>query len=207
MRRHWRLWADPGAWTAMLADRPDLSGEPYVADWARNGWPLIACRPPHGAPREKIAAGLALPPQAGKKRIAVLLSSEAITKLAPPPALINAASAAPPAWQGWISALLRAAPGVGVFGSLAWQHGTGLPYLASTSDLDLLLTHEDRESSELLLRRVAMIASTAPMKIDGELVRDDGSAVHWRELFDGAPEVLVKRMEGVGPMARTAFLA
>ncbi len=52
-----------------------------------------------------------------------------------------------------------------------------------------------------------MIASTAPMKIDGELVRDDGSAVHWRELFDGAPEVLVKRMEGVGPMARTAFLA
>jgi len=207
VRRHWRLWADPAAWATMLDERPDLSGEPYVADWAKNGWPLIACRPPHGAPREMVATGLALPPQAGKKRLSVLLPPEAIVKLAPPPSLINAATTAPPAWEGWISALLRAAPGVGVFGSLAWQHGTGLPYLTQTSDLDLLLTHEDRESTELLLRRVAMIASTAPMKIDGELVRDDGGAAHWRELFDGAPEVLVKRMEGVGPMARAEFLA
>lgn len=207
VRRHWRLWADPAAWAEMLAERPDLSGEPYVAEWAKRGWPLIACRPPHGAAPDKVAAGLALPPSAGKKRLSVLLPPEAVVKLAPPPALINAAGAAPQAWQSWIGALLRAAPGVGVFGSLAWQHGTGLPYLTPASDLDLLLTHQDRDSSEALLRRVALVAASAPMRIDGELVRGDGAAVHWRELFDGAAEVLVKRMEGVGPMARMAFLS
>ena len=207
VRRHWRLWADPIAWAEMLAERPDLADEPYLQDWAKRDWPLVACRPPHGAAPDKVAAGLALPPQAGKKRLSVLLPQEAIVKLAPPPSLINAAPAAPPAWQSWIAALLRAAPGVGIFGSLAWQHGTGLSYLSPSSDLDLLLTHEDRDRSEALLRRIAMVAATAPMRIDGELVRDDGAAVHWRELFDGASEVLVKRIDGVGPMARTEFLA
>ena len=191
----------------MLAERPDLAAEPLVADWAKRDWPLIACRPPHGAASDKVAAGLALPPQAGKKKLFVLLPPEAIVKLAPPPSLINAAGAAPPGWQSWIAALLRAAPGVGVFGSLAWQYGTGLSYLTPTSDLDLLLTHQDRDGSEALLRRIAMVAATAPMRIDGELVRDDGAAVQWRELFDGAAEVLVKRMEGVSPMSRAEFLA
>ncbi len=207
VRRHWRLWADPVAWARMLAERPDLSDEPYVEEWAKRDWPLIACRPPQGAASDKVAAGLALPPEAGKKRLSVLLPQDAIVKLAPPPALINAAPAAPPAWQSWIAALLRAAPGVGVFGSLAWQHGTGLSYLTHASDLDLLLTHESRDGSEALLRRIAVVAATAPMRIDGELVRDDGAAAHWRELFDGAAEILVKRMEGVGPMARSEFLA
>jgi phosphoribosyl-dephospho-CoA transferase len=191
----------------MLAGRPDLSDEPYVQDWAKRDWPLIACRPPDGASPDTVAAGLALPPQAGKKRLSVQLSPNSIVKLAPPPSLINAAAAAPPNWQSWIAALLRAAPGVGVFGSLAWQHATGLPYLTPASDLDLLLTHQDRDGSEALLRRIAMVAATAPMRIDGELVRNDGAAVQWRELFDGAAEVLVKRMEGVGPMARSEFLA
>jgi len=207
VRRHWRLWADPGAWAAMLDDRPDLAAEPYVADWAKNQWPVIACRPPHGAPDGLIAAGLALPPDAGKKKLFILLPPKGVAKMAPPPSLINAAASAPPAWSDWIAALLRAAPGVAVYGSLAWQHGTGLSYLSPTSDLDLLLTHRDREDSEALLRRIALIAASAPMKIDGELIRDDGTAAHWRELFDGSPELLVKRMEGVGPMSRAEFLA
>ncbi len=207
VRRHWRLWADPAAWAEMLAERPDLREEPLVRDWAERQWPLIACRPPAGAASDKVAAGLALPPQAGKKKLFVLLPPEAVIKLAPPPSLINAASTAPPAWQSWIAALLRAAPGVGVFGSLAWQYATGLSYLTPSSDLDLLLTHQDRDGSEALLRRIAMVAAAAPMRIDGELVRDDGAAVQWRELFDGAADVLVKRMEGVGPMSRAAFLA
>jgi len=207
VRRHWRLWAEPAAWAAMLAERPDLAAEPYVADWARNEWPLIACRPPHGAPGSMISAGLALPPEAGKKKLFILLPPEGVAKMAPPPSLINAAASAPPDWSDWIAALLRAAPGVAVYGSLAWQYGTGLTYLGPTSDLDLLLTHQSREESEALLRRIALIAASAPMRIDGELVRTDGTAAQWRELFDGSPDVLVKRMAGVSPMSRAEFLA
>jgi len=207
MLRHWRLWADPAAWDAMLAERPDLAAEPHVADWAKRGRPLIACRPPHGAPRDKIAAGLALPPDAGKKKLFILLPPDAATRTAPPPLLAEAAAGAPPAWSDWIDALLRAAPDAAVFGSLAWQYGTGLSYLGPASDLDLLLTHTGREESEALLRRIALIAASAPMRIDGELIRQDGTAAQWRELFDGAAEVLVKRMAGVGPMSRAEFLA
>ena len=35
------------------------------------------------------------------------------------------------------------------------------------------------------------------MRLDGELVRDDGAAVNWREFHAGAREILVKTVGGV----------
>jgi len=191
----------------MLRGRADLAAEPFVAGWAECGRPLVACRPPRGAPSAMIAAGLALPPQFGKKRLSVLLPPEAIIQIAPPPSLAEAAIDAPEPWRDTLDILIAVEPEAAVFGGLAWQHGTGLRYLADTSDVDLLFPHRSRVESLILLERVAAIADAAPMRLDGELIRDDGGAVQWRELFDGASEVLVKRMDGVGPMARTAFLS
>jgi phosphoribosyl-dephospho-CoA transferase len=34
------------------------------------------------------------------------------------------------------------------------------------------------------------------MRLDGEIVRDDGAGVHWRELYSGACEVLAKTVGG-----------
>jgi phosphoribosyl-dephospho-CoA transferase len=36
------------------------------------------------------------------------------------------------------------------------------------------------------------IDRAAPMRLDGEIMRDDGAGVHWRELRSGARDVLAK---------------
>ena len=79
-----------------------------------------------------------------------------------------------------------------VFGSLAWRALTGLDYLTDRSDLDLLLhVHRDTDIHRLTAE-LAGIEAAAPMRLDGELVRDDGAAVNWREFHAGAREILVK---------------
>jgi len=40
------------------------------------------------------------------------------------------------------------------------------------------------------------------MRLDGELVRDDGAGVNWRELHSGARELLVKTTDGVALLDR-----
>ena len=45
------------------------------------------------------------------------------------------------------------------------------------------------------------------MRLDGELVRDDGAAVNWRELQAGAREILVKTVGGVALIERQHFFS
>jgi phosphoribosyl-dephospho-CoA transferase len=93
-----------------------------------------------------------------------------------------------------------------VFGSLAWRALTGLDYLTDRSDLDLLLyVHRDTDLHHLTAE-LAGIEATAPMRLDGELVRDDGAAVNWRELPTGSREILVKTVGGVALIDREHFL-
>ena len=49
---------------------------------------------------------------------------------------------------------------------------------------------------------LAAIEAAAPMRLDGELVRDDGAAVNWREFHAGAREILVKTIDGVALLDR-----
>jgi phosphoribosyl-dephospho-CoA transferase len=92
-----------------------------------------------------------------------------------------------------------------VFGSLAWQTLTGLDYLSDRSDLDLLLdVHRDTDLDGLAAG-IAEIEAVAPMRLDGELMREDGAAVNWREFHAGAGEVLVKSIDGVGLLDKELF--
>jgi phosphoribosyl-dephospho-CoA transferase len=88
------------------------------------------------------------------------------------------------------------------FGSLMWQHQTGLRYLSSQSDLDVLWPVSANCEMHSLLLGIAKIEQASPVCIDGEIVFPDGRAVNWRELLDAlrgdAPaEVLVKSMDRV----------
>jgi phosphoribosyl-dephospho-CoA transferase len=44
------------------------------------------------------------------------------------------------------------------------------------------------------------------MRLDGQLLRDDGAGVNWRELHTGAREVLVKTTRGVALLHANHFL-
>ncbi len=198
--RHALLRVEPGAYALMLAGRPDLAGEALLADWAALGRPLIARRRTSCDGAGLVAAGIALPPSHGKKRIALQLDPGAILSIEPPPLLQGAACAAPAGWRATIEAIVDLCAHAGVearvFGALAWSSLTGLEYLSAASDLDLLFAVNADTDVAALLDGLARIEATAPMRLDGEIVRL-GVAANWRELNAGGREVLVKTIDGV----------
>lgn len=186
---------------------PELAGEPIVAGWARAGRPLIVRRPGCSDAAGLIPLGLPLPPSHGKRRIAVSLAAADIVAFAPPPLLADAAAAAPAHWRETIDLLLQLLPETRTFGSLAWQHLTGLPYLTESSDLDLLWPLSSVRQAKTLPSDIARIAKQAPMRLDGEVTAPAGG-VQWRELTGtDEDEVLVKGPTGVASTTRGAFLS
>ena len=198
IRRHDLFVVAPEAWDRLLAGRSDLDGVPHVAAWAANGWPVIVRRR-HPDEDDHLPAGLPLPPAAGKRRIGLAVPWTDATP-SPPVTLAAARPSAPPAWHLAIDAVLALAAEYGVvpqvFGGLLWESLTGLAYLSTTSDLDLLwpatVTHS-------LLDGLAAIEAGAPMRLDGEVVLPDGAGVNWRELRDASPggSVLAKGLDRV----------
>ena len=65
-----------------------------------------------------------------------------------------------------------------------------------------LKTDLDRLTADL-----AAIEAEAPMRLDGELMRENGAAVNWREFHAGTSEVLIKNLDGVGLLDRNLFIS
>ena len=191
LRRHDLVLVSPAAWRALVAERRDLAGNTLIAGWVDRGWPLITRRmlPGEGA---VLPLGLPLPPSHGKRRLALALAHDALVSSTPPPLLREAMRVAPPAWAPTLERLLALDAGMRVYGSLAWQYLTSLDYLTARSDLDMLLAMPPAADAPRLIAELAAIERSAPMHLDGELVRDDGASVNWRELHEGAVDVLVK---------------
>jgi phosphoribosyl-dephospho-CoA transferase len=210
VRRHDLAFVTASGWRAALAKRGQLAADPLITRWVDNGWPLIGRRAMPGE-THGVALGLPLPPSAGKRRLAFLVEPGEIVSIARPPSLNAARQAAPRAWSPTLDRLetlaLQYALEARVFGSLAWAALTGLDYLTDRSDLDLLL-HVDRDTDLVeLVTHVAGIEDAAPMRLDGELVRDDDDAVNWREIYTGAREIVVKRTGGIGVLEASRFIS
>ena len=209
VRRHDLVFVSPAAWRALLQTRDDLARDLLVAGWVDRGWPLVARR---GLPGEEpgVALGLPLPPFAGKRRLSAVIQPDDIVSTAPPPRLRDAIGVAPSHWRESLEDVASLASRHGVeariFGSLAWQSLTGLEYLTATSDLDILLPVRNDNDLAALTAGLAAIEATAPMRFDGELVRDDGAGVNWRELHAGSTELLIKTTGGVALLDAGVFL-
>ncbi|WNV11789.1 malonate decarboxylase holo-[acyl-carrier-protein] synthase [Tardiphaga sp. 709] len=205
--RHTMVKPSTAAWTAMMARHPDLARQPIIESWVRAGRPLVVRRPHCSDCPGMIPLGLPLPPLYGKRRIAVALAPGEIIEQAPPPLLGDAAATAPGDWHETIDRLLRLLPETRTFGSLAWQHLTGLPYISDGSDLDLLWPLSSARRANTLPSDIAQIAREAPVRLDGEIIGAAGG-VQWRELTgDERGEILVKATDGVRSMTRAAFLS
>ena len=68
-----------------------------------------------------------------------------------------------------------------VFGSLAWQALSGLPYLTSQSDIDLLWHPKSRRQLQQGIELLACWEQTSGLRADGEVLFGGTSAVSWRE--------------------------
>lgn len=207
LARHSMVKASAAGWTAVMNRYPELASEPIIAGWAHAGRPLVVRRPACSDTAGLVPLGLPLPPNYGKRRIAISLTAADIVSSAPPPLLADAAAVAPARWRETIDLLLRLLPETRAYGSLAWQHLTGLPYLSDRSDLDLLWPLSSADETRVLLSDIARIAKQAPMRLDGEVTGPAGG-VQWRELTGTDEcEVLVKGPAGVTTSTRAAFLA
>lgn len=207
LARHSMVKVSAAGWTAVMKRYPELASEPIIAGWANAGRPLVVRRPACSHTAGLVPLGLPLPPSHGKRRIAISLTAADIVASAPPPLLAKAATAAPAAWRETIERLLELLPETRSYGSLAWEHLTGLSYLSDGSDLDLLWPLPSADHAGALLSGIARIAKQAPMRLDGEITGPAGG-VQWRELTGtDADEILVKGTAGVTTTTRAAFLA
>ena len=202
--RHRIVHLDPACWPHILAKHSTSEEIPEVIDWIAEGRPLIARRPLCDDGAGLVPLGLPLPPSLGKLRLSFVVPPEAILSDSPPPLLTDAGRDAPVAWQPTIDAIVALDPWTRCFGSLAWAHLTGLPYLSATSDIDLLWQVADVAGAERLAS-LALIDAAAPMRLDGEIVTPTSLAIQWREWALGAPELLVKTNDGNRVVARAAL--
>ncbi|WP_096472945.1 malonate decarboxylase holo-[acyl-carrier-protein] synthase [Burkholderia stabilis] len=210
LRRHTLVTLTAAGWGAAFARDPALAADPLVREWAERGWPLIVRRAsPDEADAGRVPLGLPLPPAAGKRRIALNVAADALATVGTLPALTDVLAAAPDAWHAPLRELdalgVRCGVQGRVFGSLAWQALTGERYLGASSDLDIVFPLPTAASLAPLLGGLAAIDARAPMRIDGELLRDDGAGVNWRELHARLPEVAVKTAIAVELMPAGAF--
>jgi phosphoribosyl-dephospho-CoA transferase len=205
-RRHELLHVAPDVWASVLADCPSLAGLPLLGAWADRGWPVIVRRRAEADDPDLVPVGVPLPPAAGKRRVALLLPPEGVLQRSSPPLLRAAAPVADPGWRSTIASLLAVGARTGVepavFGSLLWQHLTGLGYLSPHSDLDVLWPVPAGFDVLSLVLSIAQVQRDAPLRIDGEVVFADGCALNWRELWNAhrtadRATVLTKTMEGV----------
>ncbi|ABR89263.1 malonate decarboxylase epsilon subunit [Janthinobacterium sp. Marseille] len=214
--RHKRIWLSSRGWqrAAAAVDKVHL---PDMERWAANDWPLVVRRSDVGFEVESLAVGLALPPDAdsGRKvRIPLSVHPNDVARHETPLAFVHAASALPLAWQPAFADLsheLTAAQlEFRVYGSVALQAMTGLPYVTATSDIDILFypcTHAQLQQGLHLLQ---LYAQSLPL--DGEIVFPSGHAVAWKEWVEAVKspdkvKVLVKSMRTVNLMDVTALLS
>ena len=110
-----------------------------------------------------------------------------------------------PAWRALTTALAACRAPARVYGSYGWQRLSGLRYLRAGSDLDLWIAVDDAAHADLVGSCLQDFAAQRP-RLDGELVFDDGSAVHWREWMawrtGQARNLLVKRVDGAALASR-----
>ena len=98
--------------------------------------------------------------------------------------------------EAWALAAAAGLP-CGVFGSVALQLASGLPFCHEGSDLDLVVKMGALGAVERFYGAVVDLAQKSGVAIDVELELPDGAGIKLAELFDGGATVLAKGFTGV----------
>jgi phosphoribosyl-dephospho-CoA transferase len=192
-RRHGWAWL-AGDWPRHLRDPLARDDEARVHAWSEAGHPFVVAGRGCADGDDDVRLGLSLP---DKTRVGLHLSRSALMRFRAPLSLEEAEASAPPSWRDSLRIVQELARPAGlairVYGSLAWLHWSGLPFLRPGSDIDLLLEigPDSRPAAVYDALRSLTGWRTGP-RLDGEVVSSAGLAVAWRELAGQPPEVLVK---------------
>lgn len=227
LNRHDLIWLTARGWDGVQSDSPGLpiAVRDAIARWRAAGWPLVVRRAEAGVEAHEVALGLPLPPDAVtgvRPPVSCRADQCEVERQEPPLPLAAVLQSAPPQWRAALLALhmeslewLDLQPPLRVFGSLAWQTITGMPYLRDSSDIDLLFMPTTRRVLDVGIALLSRHADVLPL--DGEVVFPAGAAVAWKEWRDSImPEgadmaaearVLAKQRDRVALLPCSALLA
>jgi phosphoribosyl-dephospho-CoA transferase len=204
--RHNRVWLSKPGWERAFAT-VSATYAAELARWAEKGWPVIVRRGDPGTAAGTICLGLALPPKGGKRekiRIPFVVAETDIDRHELPLPLSGVVAELPLNWRDTCADLAGAATimqlRLHVYGSVAMQATTGLPYLSTASDIDLLFYPETKPQLQEGLALLAAYACDLPL--DGEIVFPSGRAVAWKEWAQAIanparPRVMAKSLHAV----------
>ncbi len=189
-----------------LSDHQDRS---VIEKWIESGRPVIVCRPGLAFGGGGVHCGIPLPPEQGKKRIGVIAPLNSIRHREGLPELVACMCLLPESRQLQLAEFLNVCREnnfrPGVFGSLAWQHLTGLNYLHEDSDIDLrfkVRNFTELKSLTAILRQFHHHSITL---CDIELELWNGSAFSWREFMDDSPQLMMKTLYDVFLMKKSSM--
>lgn len=205
LRRHQIAHLCADGWQDVLARDWDDELRACLAVWAQRNLPLVVTR--QSVPREAedapVSLGLSAPTLWHRRLLALQVSPSQISWFREFPLVTEVLPELPRRARPGIEALCRALSALGVkahaYGSLGWQHLTGMKYRHARSDLDIWVAVDDVDQADAAVHAMLRHAPTDP-RLDGELLFTNGSAVAWREWLawrDGAcHSLLVKRLDG-----------
>jgi phosphoribosyl-dephospho-CoA transferase len=201
IRRHDFAYLGARTSAFSLAGPHDATTHSIVSMWIDTRRPFVV-RQQAGTCDDRAALGLPLTRGNGKRRIALTVERSCIARVAAPPALDDVIDALSPLWRTTLALLDRRARSIGirfrVFGSVAWQALTGLPYVTGWSDIDLLWQPRCRPELNRGLALLADWERGSGIRTDCEITFPGGDAVAWREWIrrSAHARILVKRLDG-----------
>ena len=206
LHRHQLAYLSGRGWREILALNWDEQARECLTLWVDEGLPLVVTRQrtPRETPSAPVWLGLSAPDRWSRRLLALQVPPAAIGWFSEFPQLVDVIDELPRAAHRQLRELASALRQLGVrarvYGSVGWQRLTGLEYLHERSDLDLWLAIADAQQADAV---AACLQRCTPgrLRIDGELLFDDGSAVAWREWMawrsGRSAALLVKRLNSV----------
>ena len=196
LRRHCFVWfAEAGNFFDRAVGETPQDDLAILRTWIRKERPLIVRRPCVSEDKNTVCVGLALPPDPVKRRLAFRLPVSCIGKIAVPPlwqeCMTATASDTAHAVKSIRSATETSGLPLQTFGSYAWQYYTSLPYVTSSSDIDLLVPIQ-RQEDWRRFRQAMADPKIGSRQIDLEIILNDDASFNWREFEAPGSQMLFK---------------
>ncbi|MBZ4333087.1 malonate decarboxylase holo-[acyl-carrier-protein] synthase [Corallococcus interemptor] len=198
--RHDWVYLDAG-WAEALRSPllPDVHAQ--VTAWRDQGRPFAVARQDLPDQEDDLRLGLTLP---DRRHLSLHVALSAVERHLPPPTAQEVRATAPAAWGPALDDVIALGTAldltVGVFGSLAWQHRSGVSFVRSLSDVDLLFAPARWSDVERLLFGLEAVSRRhSVVRLDGEVLLPDGGAVSWRELALEPERIWVTGPRGARP--------
>jgi phosphoribosyl-dephospho-CoA transferase len=185
LHRHQIVWLSPAGWQRILLRNSDRTQGECLEHWAANGFPLVVTKQSSDDQQvDAISLGLPAPDRWGRRRIALrvprrdVLFFDEFPKFEEVLSLVHRDARA----EGLqvVDELRSCGVFARVYGSLGWQHLTGLDHVRTNSDVDLWMAVSDLNQADAVAR-VLQACAHPRLALDGELMFNDGHSVAWRE--------------------------